>query len=227
MKDTILIAVLEPLIVKGLKYSLEQEGYTVDTAYNENEMVEKTGLNEYKLIIIDASHPAINKLDIYQTVRKNSSTQIIVLTADEDEMNKVIGLERGAYEFITKPINMGEIKSRVKAAIMKADSIGKQDEGIIKLWDITIDTLSRKVTIGNRDVDLSSREFDILTFLGKNKNRVYSREQLLKTIWGNDYSGDRRIVDVHIRRLREKLEPDPSNPSYIMTKWGAGYYLNG
>lgn len=227
MDNTILIAIEEPLIVKGLKYSLEQDGYIVDTAYSREETLKKTGLNTYGLIIIDISSPENNGLNIYQTIRKKSNTPVLVLTANGEDLGGIMNHEQGAYGFLTKPINIVEFKSKVNAVMMRAEGRNNLSAGIIKLWNLTIDTLSRRIFDGNREIDLTSREYNILIFLAQNKNRVYSREDLLREIWGNGYSGDRRIVDVHIRRLREKLESDPSNPMYIMTSWGTGYYFNG
>lgn len=223
----ILIAVEEPLILKGLKYSLEQEGYIVDSAYNGEEALKKAGFNKYMLIVIDISSHRMSDLSIYQTIRKKCNTPVIILTANVEELDKVMGLEKGAYDYILKPINIIDFKAKVNAAIMRAEGRNDTRAGIIKLWDLTIDTSLRKIIAGNRDIELTSKEYEILVLLARNKNRIYSREDLLTEIWGHGYSGDKRIVDVHIRRLREKLEADPSNPMYIITKWGSGYYFNG
>lgn len=225
MKNEILVAGKEKLIMEGLKFSLEQEGYIVDTAYGETETLQKIAKNSFNLIIIDMSSGKEKSFQVLKAVRK--SMPIIALTDNVEDMDKVAGIECGACEFIQVPINIQELKSRVRAAINRAEGTNVTKDGIIKLWNLTVDTKNKKVYSGNREIRFSSREYDILELLVMNKNKVYSREELLKKIWGSNYKGDKRIVDVHIRRLREKLEMDPGNPSYLMTKWGEGYYFNG
>jgi len=227
LDNTILIAADEPLVVKGLKFSLEQDGYNIDTAYDSEEALKKAGQYKYVLIIIDISSPSINGMSIYQVIREKCNTPVIVLTAKTMELHKVVGSEQGAYDYVTKPISIVEFKSKVKSAILRAVSKKSVNDEVIKLWDLTIDTISKSIVIGNREISLTSREYAILLLLARNKNRIYSREDLLEAIWGRGFSGDKRIVDVHIRRLREKLEANPSNPLYIITRWGLGYYFNG
>lgn len=227
LNNTILIALEEPLIVKGLKFSLEQQGYKVDTVYNKNEVLKKAKTNQYILVIIDISSPDVNGFNVYQTIREKCNIPVIIVANNAYELDKVIGIEGGQYDYVTKPINIVEFISKVNASVIKAKGKNYSVSGIIKLWDLTIDTLSRSISAGNRVVELTSKEYEILLLLAQNRNRVYSREDLLHAIWGFGYNGDKRIVDVHIRRLREKIESDPSNPLYIITKWGTGYYFNG
>lgn len=227
MGNTILIALEESLIVEGLKFTLEQDGYIVDTASDKQEVLRKSSSRQYALIIIDASSLNKDGFNTYQAIRQKSNTPVMVLTDTIEELDKGIALEGGPYDFITKPINIIEFKSKVNSAIVKARGKSNLGQGIIKLWGLTIDTESKNIFIGNREIELTSKEFEILSLLAQNKNKVYSREDLLYAIWGNRYTADKRIVDVHVRRLREKIEADPSNPLYIMTKWGLGYYFNG
>ncbi|KPU42984.1 transcriptional regulatory protein YycF [Oxobacter pfennigii] len=223
MGEKILIALEELLILKGLKFSLEQDGYNADAVENMDEAKTLAENNKYDLIIMDESIGNISSNDFYQRVREKYNTPFIVLTSNADMVDK----NQGIYDYVLKPINIVDFKSKVNAALVKSRGESNQQTGVIKLWDITIDLSSRNIVAGNREIDLTSKEYSILVFLASNKNKVYSREELLDEIWGNEHTGDKRIVDVHIRRLREKIENDPSNPSYIITKWGSGYYFNG
>jgi len=225
--NSILIALEESLMLEGLKFTLEQDGYTVDTAKDKREALKKADSKQYVLIIIDISSPQADGFNTCQKIRQKCNTPVIVITDNAEEPDKSMGVEGGPYDFIIKPINIAEFKSKVNSALVKASSKDNMGQGIIKLWDLTIDVESKNIFIGNREVELTSKEFEILLLLAQNKNKVHSREYLLEEIWGNGYTGDKRIVDVHIRRLREKIENDPSNPLYIMTKWGSGYYFNG
>jgi two-component system, OmpR family, response regulator VicR len=227
LEEAILIAAEERLIVEGLKFSLEQDGYIIDTAYDLEEVLKKAEQNSYMLIVVDISSFGVEGYNIYQTIKEKCGTPVIVLTASVEVLDKAVGLEYGAHDYMIKPVNIQELKSRIRAAIKKAEGKNNSAGGVIKLWKLTIDTSSRKVSEGNREIKLTAKEYEILVMLAMNKNKIYSREDLLKAVWSDYYSGDKRIVDVHIRRLREKIETDPANPLYIMTKWGVGYYFNG
>jgi two-component system, OmpR family, response regulator VicR len=224
VKDTIIIASNEPLEVKGLKFNLEQDGYKIDAAYNREEILEKIRLNHYALAIIDMVLPDIK--DIYRIIKEEKDISIIILKSNNVN-NNIKNFPRLEGDYITRPFNMQELESKINAALLKRPKKNTLHDSIIKLKDITIDLLLKRVDVGTREIKLSAKEYSILLLLAQNKNRVYSRENLMETIWGNDYLGDKRIIDVHIRRLREKLESNPENPLYIITKWGIGYYFNG
>lgn len=226
MDTKILIVDDEALLVKGLKYSLEQDGYDIDTAYDGNEALEKAQNAKYELIILDLMLPGIDGLEVCQKIRENSQVPIIMLTAKGEDINKILGLEYGADDYLTKPFNILELKARIKAILRRANNKGsKLGEQIIQIDNFTINTLGRKVTVDGRDVNLTAKEFDLLLLLASNPGKVFTREELLEIIWGYEYFGDLRTVDVHIRRLREKIEKDSSQAEYILTKWGVGYYF--
>ncbi|MBS4537149.1 response regulator transcription factor [Clostridium sp. D2Q-11] len=226
MASNILIVDDEALLVKGLKYSLEQDSYDIDTAYDGREALNKAKSNEYDLIILDLMLPEMDGLEVCQKIRETSQVPIIMLTAKGEDMNKILGLEYGADDYLTKPFNILELKARIKAilrrSISKESKIGDQ---VIHVEEFTINTLGRKVSIGDKDVNLTAKEFDLLLLLATNPGKVFTREELLEIIWGYEYFGDLRTVDVHIRRLREKIEKNSSQAEYILTKWGVGYYF--
>ncbi|WP_069649254.1 response regulator transcription factor [Caloranaerobacter ferrireducens] len=226
MGNHILIVDDEPLMVKGLKYSLEQDGYKIDTAYDGNEALKKALDNSYDLIILDLMLPGIDGLEVCQKIREKSQVPIIMLTAKGEDINKILGLEYGADDYLTKPFNILELKARIKAilrrVVARETKIGDQ---VIKVDNFTINTLGRKVTVRGKEINLTAKEFDLLLLLASNPGKVFSREELLEVIWGYEYFGDLRTVDVHIRRLREKIEKNSSQPEYILTKWGVGYYF--
>ncbi|KPU27884.1 PhoP family transcriptional regulator [Caloranaerobacter sp. TR13] len=226
MGNHILIVDDEPLMVKGLKYSLEQDGYKIDTAYDGNEALRKALDSSYDLIILDLMLPGIDGLEVCQKIREKSQVPIIMLTAKGEDINKILGLEYGADDYLTKPFNILELKARIKAilrrVVARETKIGEQ---VIKVDNFTINTLGRKVTVRGKEINLTAKEFDLLLLLASNPGKVFSREELLEVIWGYEYFGDLRTVDVHIRRLREKIEKNSSQPEYILTKWGVGYYF--
>lgn len=226
MGNHILIVDDEPLMVKGLKYSLEQDGYKIDTAYDGSEALKKALDNSYDLIILDLMLPGIDGLEVCQKIREKSQVPIIMLTAKGEDINKILGLEYGADDYLTKPFNILELKARIKAilrrVVARETKIGDQ---VIKVDNFTINTLGRKVTVRGKEINLTAKEFDLLLLLASNPGKVFSREELLEVIWGYEYFGDLRTVDVHIRRLREKIEKNSSQPEYILTKWGVGYYF--
>ena len=218
----------EKLIVKGVKFSLEQDGMTVDCAYDGEEALAYARENNYDVVLLDIMLPKVDGLSVCQQIREFSNMPIIMLTAKGDDMDKIMGLEYGADDYITKPFNILEVKARIKA-IMRRTTKRKEPAGspVLIKGNMKIDCESRRVFIGEREINLTAKEFDVLELLAMNPNKVYSRENLLNLIWGYDYPGDARTVDVHIRRLREKIEVNPSEPKYVHTKWGVGYYFQG
>lgn len=216
----------EKLIVKGIRFSLEQDGMRVDCAYDGEEALSLARENEYDIILLDVMLPKFTGFEVCQQIREFSNVPIIMLTAKGDDMDKILGLEYGADDYVTKPFNILEVKARIKAIMRRTIRQEKEQEnqGIIRSKDIRIDCEGRRVYIGEKEINLTTKEFEVLELLILNPNKVYSRENLLKIIWGNDYPGDVRTVDVHIRRLREKVEINPSEPKYVHTKWGVGYY---
>lgn len=228
MEQTILVVDDEKLIVKGIKFSLEQEGMKVDVAYDGEEALRLANENEYSLILLDVMLPKIDGLSACQMIREFSTTPIIMVTAKGEDMDKIMGLEYGADDYITKPFNILELKARIKAILrrsVKKVDIAPKNKNIVKIRNIEINTEQRRAFINQKEVNLTAKEFDILELLMKNINKVYSREMLLSTIWKYGYLGDARSVDVHVRRLREKIEECPSTPKFIHTKWGVGYYF--
>lgn len=218
----------EKSIVKGIKFSLEQDDMQVDVAYDGEEAVAMARDNQYDIILLDIMLPGFTGLEVCQMVREFSDVPIIMLTAKGDDMDKILGLEYGADDYITKPFNILEVKARIKA-ILRRNTKGtsdKQESKTIEAKGLKIDCDSRRVYIEGKEVNLTAKEFDLVYLLVSNPNKVYSREQLLKTIWGASYPGDARTVDVHVRRLREKIEITPATPQYIHTKWGVGYYFH-
>ncbi len=229
MGKRVLIVDDEKLIVKGIRYSLEQDGMEVDAAYDGEEAMALIRENPYDMILLDVMLPKYDGFEVCRYVREFSDVPIIMLTAKGDDMDKILGLEYGADDYITKPFNILEVKARIKAIMRrtrKKDGDGRDNKNIVK-GDMKIDCESRRVTIGEREVNLTAKEFDLLELLAMNPNKVYSRENLLNIVWGYEYPGDARTVDVHIRRLREKVETNPSDPKYVYTKWGVGYYFRG
>ncbi len=226
MGERILIVDDEPILLKGLTFNLSQDNFEVDTAVDGREAYEKIMTNNYDLVVLDLMLPEMDGLEVCQKVRETSMVPIIILTAKGDDSNKVLGLEYGADDYLTKPFNILELKARIRAILRRVQSKKKNNRSnIIEEGDFIINTLGRKVTLNEVDISLTAKEFDLLLLLVMNKEKIFSREELLEMIWGYEYFGDVRTVDVHIRRLREKIEPDSSHPEYIMTKWGVGYYF--
>lgn len=226
MTSKILIVDDEALLVKGLKYSLEQDNYEIETAYDGKEALEKALNNEFDLIVLDLMLPEMDGLEVCQKIRETSTVPIIMLTAKGEDMNKILGLEYGADDYLTKPFNILELKARIKAILRRsANKNSKVQDQVIQVEDFTINTLGRKVSIDGKDVNLTAKEFDLLLLLATNPGKIFTREELLEIIWGYEYFGDLRTVDVHIRRLREKIEKNSSQAEYILTKWGVGYYF--
>ncbi|MBR3537489.1 MAG: response regulator transcription factor [Eubacterium sp.] len=218
----------EKLIVKGLKFSLEQDDMEVDMAYDGETAVEMARTGNYDIILLDIMLPRLSGLEACQLIREFSDVPVIMLTAKGEDMDKILGLEYGADDYITKPFNILEVKARIKAILRRnaRNEAGSQEKNsVIEKKGLRIETDSRRVFIHEKEVNLTAKEFDLVLLLVSNPNKVYSRDELLKTIWGPGYPGDARTVDVHVRRLREKIETKPADPEYIHTKWGVGYYF--
>ena len=218
----------EKSIVKGIKYSLEQDDMEVDVAYDGGEALEKARDNTYDIILLDIMIPVHTGLEVCQMIREFSDVPIIMLTAKGEDMDKILGLEYGADDYITKPFNILEVKARIKAILRRNGKAApvKDNSRILEAKGLKIDLDSRRVYIDGEEVNLTAKEFDLIYLLVSNPNKVYSREQLLELIWGPSYPGDARTVDVHVRRLREKIEAAPATPKYVHTKWGVGYYFS-
>lgn len=223
---TILLVDDEKLLVKGLKRSLEQEGFEVLVAYDGEEALRQYRLGKAELIILDIMLPKKSGLEVCREIRKDTDIPIIMLTAKGDDVDKIVGLELGADDYMTKPFNTRELIARIKA-VLRRSSKQKKDSSdkILTVDDIRIDILRRTVERAGQGIDLTAKEFDLLLILARNPGRVFTRDNLLELVWGLEYYGDLRTVDVHVRRLREKLEPDPRHPAYVLTKWGVGYYF--
>ena len=225
----ILVVDDERLLVKGIRFNLEKDGYEVDECYDGAAAVEKAEQTAYDLIILDLMMPVMDGLEACMHIRSKSDVPIIMLTAKGEDTDKLIGFEYGADDYITKPFNVLELKARVRALLRRSGASAAPEQGgaLLKSGTLTLDPERRTAWRAGEEIDLTVKEFDLLELLIRNPGKVYSREALLNTVWGYDYQGEERTVDVHIRRLREKLEPDPANPTFIVTKWGVGYYLKG
>ena len=229
MADKVLVVDDEKLIVKGLRFSLLQDYKMVDVAYDGEEALKLAKENNYDIILLDIMLPKMDGLEVCQQIREFSDVPIIMLTAKGDDMDKILGLEYGADDYITKPFNILEVKARMKAILRRNSSSRRKEKNsnIIVAGDMKIDLDGRNLFIDNKEIYLTAKEFDLLEILSSNPSKVYSRNTLLETVWGSDYPGDVRTVDVHVRRLREKIEKNPSDPKYVHTKWGVGYYFHG
>lgn len=228
MAKKILVVDDEKLIVKGIRFSLEQEGMEVDCAYDGEEALAFAKNCEYDLVLLDVMLPKMDGFEVCQQIRDFSDMPIVMLTAKSEDMDKILGLEYGADDYITKPFNILEVKARIKAIMRRTAKRQETSTGMMVVKGaLRIDCESRRVFIGEKEINLTAKEYDVLELLAMNPNKVYSRENLLNLIWGYDYPGDARTVDVHIRRLREKIETKPSEPKYVHTKWGVGYYFQG
>lgn len=229
MSKRVLVVDDEKLIVKGIRFSLEQDDMQVDCAYDGEEALELAQENHYDIILLDLMLPKIDGLEVCQQIRDFSNVPIVMLTAKGEDMDKIMGLEYGADDYITKPFNILEVKARIKAIMRRAHQEGDSREKAktIEVGELRLDCEGRRVFISGKEINLTAKEFDVLELLIFNPNKVYSRENLLNIVWGYEYPGDVRTVDVHIRRLREKIEANPSEPKYVHTKWGVGYYFQG
>ena len=222
----ILVVDDERVLVKGITFNLKNEGYQVETGYDGEEAVELAREGNFDLIILDLMMPKIDGLQACMRIREFSNVPVIMLTAKGEDADKIMGFECGADDYITKPFNILELKARIRAMLRRAGAAHQKDKtSRLQVGHIALDTDERSASKDGQAVDLTAKEFDLMELLMRNPGRVYSRENLLNIVWGYEYAGEYRTVDVHIRRLREKLELDPANPEYILTKWGVGYYL--
>ena len=229
MANKVLVVDDEKLIVKGIRFSLEQDGMEVTCAYDGEEALQYAKEQQFDMILLDVMLPKLTGFEVCQQIREFSNVPIIMLTAKGEDMDKILGLEYGADDYITKPFNILEVKARIKAIIRRTtkNAAKKESSDRIVSGEMVIERANRRVSIGNKEINLTAKEFDVLEPLANNPNQVYSREKLLTLVWGADYPGDVRTVDVHIRRLREKVETNSSEPKYVHTKWGVGYYFKG
>ena len=227
MAKKVLVVDDEKLIVKGIRFSLEQDGMEVDCAYDGEEALEMVQAKEYDIVLLDIMLPKLTGFEVCQQIREFSTVPVVMLTAKGDDMDKILGLEYGADDYITKPFNILEVKARIKAIIRRTtpkENVQNKSQ-VIEAGNLVLDCESRRVNVDGKEINLTAKEFDVLELLVQNPQKVYSRENLLNIVWGYEYLGDVRTVDVHIRRLREKIEANPSEPKYVHTKWGVGYYF--
>ncbi len=216
----------EPLIIKGLKYTLEQEGFETDSAADGEEALAKFFAGNFDFILLDVMLPKLDGITVCQRIREHSNVPIIMLTAKGEHIDKILGLEYGADDYMTKPFNILEVKARIKTIMRRAGGAQPSEtKKVIRVHDMEINAINRAVKLGGKDVRLTAKEFDLLQMFVNNRGKVFSREAMLETVWKYDYTGDARTVDVHIRRLREKIERNPAQPEFIFTKWGVGYYF--
>lgn len=229
MSKRVLVVDDEKLIVKGIRFSLEQDGMEVTAAFDGEEALRLVRENNYDIILLDVMLPKYNGFEVCQQIREFSDVPVIMLTAKGDDMDKILGLEYGADDYITKPFNILEVKARIRAIIRRSSKQSRReevlDQSAVFYGQMRVDREGRRVFLNDREINLTTKEFDLLEFLTNHPNKVYGRVDLLHQVWGADYPGDVRTVDVHVRRLREKIESNPSEPKYIHTKWGVGYYF--
>ena len=223
----ILVVDDEKTLVKGIKFNLENEGYHVECAYDGAAAVELARNNKFDLLILDVMMPEVDGLEACMRIREFSNVPIIMLTAKSEDADKLIGFECGADDYLTKPFNILELKARVRALLRRAAGVQRSQGAILTAGELSLNTEERVAIRDGETVELTAKEYDLIELLMKNPRRVYSRESLMDLVWGYSYAGDYRTVDVHIRRLREKLEANPAAPVHIMTKWGVGYYFAG
>jgi len=225
----ILVVDDEQVLVKGLKFNLENEGYTVETAYDGATAVELARNGNFDLILLDLMMPEVDGLSACMQIREFSNVPIIMLTARGEDTDKLLGFEYGADDYVTKPFNILELKARIRALLRRSGGAMQQEDRreLITAGEISVDPAQRVALRRGEVVELTAKEYDLIELLIKNPRRVYSRESLMDLVWGYTYAGDYRTVDVHIRKLREKLEKNPAEPEYILTKWGVGYYFKG
>ena len=228
MAAKVLVVDDEKMIVKGLRFSLMQEGYEVECAYDGEEAVNMIRDTRFDIVLLDVMLPKLSGFEVLQQVREFSDVPIIMLTARGDDMDKILGLDYGADDYVTKPFNPLEVKGRIKAIIRRTSRSRSTETGsekLIEVGDLRMDLDNQRVTLSGKEINLTSKEFELLELLATHAGKVYSRATLLQMVWGKDYHGDVRTVDVHIRRLREKIEHNASEPRYVQTKWGVGYYF--
>ena len=226
MAKRILLVDDEPLILKGLRFTLEQEGYDILTAADGEEALQVFFEQPVDLVLLDVMLPKLDGIQVCQRIRESSNVPILMLTAKGEDMDKILGLEYGADDYMTKPFNILEVKARIKTVLRRAaQPAANEEKKIIRVHDMEVNIVNRSVTLGGKEIRLTAKEFDLLQLFITNRGKVFSRETMLETVWKYDYMGDARTVDVHIRRLREKIERNTAQPEFIFTKWGVGYYF--
>ena len=226
MGKRILLVDDEPLMLKGLKYTLEQEGYETDMAMDGEEALDKFNAHAFDLVLLDVMLPKLDGLSVCQRIREQSNVPIIMLTAKGEDMDKILGLEYGADDYMTKPFNILEVRARIRTVLRRAGTAAPMEEKkVLRVRDLEINLLKRTVKLAGNDVKLTAKEFDLLHLFVTHRGRPFSRQEMLEHVWKYDYTGDARTVDVHIRRLREKIERNTNQPEFILTKWKVGYYF--
>ncbi len=226
MAKRILLVDDEPLMLKGLKYTLEQDDFETDFAMDGEEALDKFFSMPFDLVLLDVMLPKLDGLSVCQRIREHSNVPIIMLTAKGEDMDKILGLEYGADDYMTKPFNILEVRARIRTVLRRAGAVQlKPEKQVIRVRDLEVNLVKRTCTLAGRDVKLTAKEFDLLQLFITNRGKPFSRREMLETVWKYDYTGDARTVDVHIRRLREKIERDTANPEFIFTKWKVGYYF--
>ena len=226
MAKRILLVDDEPLILKGLRFTLEQEGYEIITAADGEEALKTFFEQPVDLVLLDVMLPMLDGIQVCQRIRETSNVPILMLTAKGEDMDKILGLEYGADDYMTKPFNILEVKARIKTVLRRAaQPAANEEKKVIRVHDMEVNIVNRSVVLGGKEVRLTAKEFDLLQLFITNRGKVFSRETMLETVWKYDYMGDARTVDVHIRRLREKIERNTAQPEFIFTKWGVGYYF--
>lgn len=226
MAKKILLVDDEPLMIKGLKFTLEGDGYETFSAYDGEEALKVFHEHTFDLVLLDVMLPKMDGVQVCQRIRETSNVPIIMLTAKGEDMDKILGLEYGADDYMTKPFNILEVKARIKSILRRVNTAGaKDDQRLVKVRDLEVNIANRSLSLRGKEIRLTAKEFDLLHLFISHRGKVFSREEMLDSVWKNDYSGDARTVDVHIRRLREKIEQNPTQPEFIFTKWGVGYYF--
>lgn len=223
----ILVVDDEQVLVKGMTFNLQNEGYEVDCAYDGTTALDMAHKEHYDLIILDWMMPGLSGSEVCMKIREFSDVPVIMLTARSEDADKLMGFACGADDYVTKPFNILELKARIRALLRRSNTKREEHSSLLTVGDVSLDTKQRVALRDGQTIELTAKEYDLLELLMKNPRRVYSREQLMDQVWGYTYAGDYRTVDVHVRRLREKLERTPATPVYIMTKWGVGYYFKG
>ena len=225
----ILVVDDEQVLVKGMTFNLQNEGYEVDSAYDGDAAVELARKGGYDLIILDWMMPGLSGSEACMKIREFSQVPIIMLTARSEDADKLMGFACGADDYVTKPFNILELKARIRALLRRSGAQAQREQrrDLLTVGEVSLDTKQRVAIRDGRTIELTAKEYDLLELLMQHPRRVFSREQLMDQVWGYTYAGDYRTVDVHIRRLREKLERTPAAPVYIITKWGVGYYFKG
>ncbi len=223
--ELVLVVDDEKTLVKALSFNLEKEGFRVDQAYDGEEPIQKVFAIKPDIVVLDLMLPELDGFEVCRRIRKKLNIPIIMLTARSEDIDKVLGLELGADDYLTKPFNSRELVARIKAILRRSSVREEEAKKLLQIGNLQIDLLQHRVSLEGDNINLTSKEFALLSFLAANAGNVYSREQLLEEVWGYDYYGDVRTVDVHVRHLREKIERDPGNPEYILTIWGTGYKL--